>query len=139
VPQPRADASVAIRQDDLLGDTDLSLSLGTSSQPLTRPIDRSHSIQEPRLDDFLDIFARPVRVALKTFIVELGVALDHRGVDVNAAILKLRPGFQALGELMSELRSQNHALGQVLTNSHAVTNQLAGRTRDLDRLVLALR
>src|SRR5205807_2182213 len=32
VPGPRADASVAIRQVDLLGDTDLSLSLGTASQ-----------------------------------------------------------------------------------------------------------
>ncbi len=32
VPRPRADASVAIRQNDLLGDTDLSLSLGTATR-----------------------------------------------------------------------------------------------------------
>jgi virulence factor Mce-like protein len=138
VPQPRADASVAIRQSDLLGDTDLSLSLGSSPKPLTQPIPASRSIQEPRLDDFLDIFQKPVRVALQTFIVELGTALENRGVDVNAAILKLRPGFEALGEVLNELQSQNHALEQVLTNSHHVTSQLASRTGDLDRVVTGL-
>jgi virulence factor Mce-like protein len=136
VPQPRADATVAIRQDDLLGDTDLSLELGSSSKPLTGPIPASRSIQEPRLDDFLDIFQKPVRVALKTFIVELGTAMENRGVDVNAAILKLRPGFEALGEVFSELQSQIGSLKQVLSNSHSLTSQLASRTGDLDRLVV---
>jgi virulence factor Mce-like protein len=138
VPEPRADASVAIRQDDLLGDTDLSLSLGTARQPLRGPIPLSRSIQEPRLDDFLNIFRSPVRTALKTFIVELGTALENRGVDVNAAILKLRPGFAALGDVFSELRGQIGALRQVLDNSHSLTSQLASRTRDLDRLVTGL-
>jgi virulence factor Mce-like protein len=139
VPRPRADATVAIRQDDLLGDTDLSLSIGTAAQPLRSPISTARSIQEPRLDDFLNIFRRPVRTALKAFIVELGTALERRGVDVNAAILKLRPGFEALGEVLGELRTQNGALAQVITNSHAVTAQLAGHTSDLDRLVSGLR
>jgi virulence factor Mce-like protein len=138
VPQPRADASVAIRQSDLLGDTDLSLSLGHSSKPLTKPIPIARSIQEPRLDDFLDIFQKPVRNALQAFIVELGTAMDDRGVDVNAAILKLRPGFEALGELLSELQNQNHALEELIVNSHAVTSQLATRTGALDRLVTGL-
>jgi virulence factor Mce-like protein len=138
VPQPRADASVAIRQDDLLGDTDLSLSLGTSARPLQGPIPVARSIQEPRLDDFLNIFQAPVRAALKTFIVELGTALENRGVDVNAAILKLRPGFEALGSVFDELHSQIGALRQVIDNSHALTSQLASRTRDLGQLVSGL-
>ena len=138
VPQPRADASVAIRQDDLLGDTDLSLSLGTSTRPLRGPIPIARSIQEPRLDDFLNIFRSPVRTALKTFIVELGTALDNRGVDVNAAILKLRPGFEALGNVVDELRGQIGALRQVLDNSHSLTSQLASRTSDLGHLVTGL-
>jgi len=138
VPQPRADATVAIRQDDLLGDTDLSLSLGTSRDPLRGPIPIARSIQEPRLDDFLNIFQTPVRVALKTFIVELGTALENRGVDVNDAILRLRPGFEALGNVFAELRGQIGALRQVLDNSHVLTSQLATRTHDLDRLVTGL-
>lgn len=138
VPQPRADASVAIRQSDLLGDTDLSLSLGHARQPLTRPIPIARSIQEPRLDDFLDIFQKPVRTALQVFIVELGRAMDARGIDVNAAILKLRPGFEALGAVLSELRSQDRALAQVLADSHSVTRQLATRTGALDALVTGL-
>jgi virulence factor Mce-like protein len=138
VPQPRADATVAIRQDDLLGDTDLSLSLGTAASPLRRPIPVSRSIQEPRLDDFLNIFQAPVRTALKTLIVELGTALENRGVDVNAAILQLRPGFEALGEVFNELQSQIGALREVLDNSHQLTKQLASRTADLDRLVFQL-
>jgi virulence factor Mce-like protein len=138
VPQPKADASVAIRQDDLLGDTDLSLSLGTAARPLRGPIPVARSIQEPRLDDFLNIFQVPVRTALKTLIVELGTALENRGVDVNAAILKLRPGFEALGSVFDELHSQIGALRQVLDNSHALTSQLASRTRDLGHLVNGL-
>jgi virulence factor Mce-like protein len=138
VPQPRADARVAIRQDDLLGDTDLSLSLGTATSPLRTPIPVRRSIQEPRLDDFLNIFRAPVRVALKAFLVELGTALENRGVDVNAAILQLRPGFEALGDVFNELQSQLDALRHVLENSHALTRQLASRTADLDRLVSGL-
>ena len=138
VPQPRADASVAIRQDDVLGDTDLSLSLGTAPAPLRSSIPLGRSVQAPRLDDFLNIFQAPVRVALKAFLVELGTALENRGVDVNAAILQLRPGFDALGEVFSELQSQIDALRHVLENSHALTSQLASRTADLDRLVSGL-
>jgi virulence factor Mce-like protein len=138
VPQPRADASVAIRQDDLLGDSDLSLELGSSPKPLTGPIPISRSIQEPRLDDFLDIFQKPVRAGLQAFIVELGTALENRGVDVNDAILKLRPGFEALGQVFGELQSQIGALKQVISNSQAVTSQLASRTGDLDRFVVGL-
>jgi virulence factor Mce-like protein len=138
VPQPRADASVAIRQDDLLGDTDLSLELGSSSQPLRHAIPIARSIQEPRFDDFLDIFQRPVRVALQAFIVELGTALENRGADVNDAILRLRPGFEALGQVFTELHSQIGALGRLISNSHDVAAQLAGRTTALDRFVANL-
>jgi virulence factor Mce-like protein len=138
VPQPRADASVAIRQDDLLGDSDLSLSLGTSPKRLRTPIAMARSIQAPRLDDFLNIFQQPVRTALKVFIVELGTAMQNRGVDVNSAILRLRPGFQALGDVLTELQSQIDALKRGVANSHAVTSQLARRTSDLDRLVAGL-
>ena len=135
VPQPRADATVAIRQDDLLGDTDLSLELGSSPRPLTAPIPIGRSIQEPRLDDFLDIFQKPVRAGLQAFIVELGTALENRGVDVNDAILKLRPGFEALGQVFGELQSQIGSLRQVIASGQAVTSQLASRTSHLDKFV----
>lgn len=138
VPRPRADASVAVRQVDLLGDTDLELSPGSSPQPLTGAIPETRSIQEPRLDDFLNIFRQPVRVALQTFIVEFGTALFDRGADLNQAVLELRPGFQALDTVSSELRSQIGALGRLVDASHAVSTQLAARTSALDRLVIGL-
>ncbi len=138
VPKPRADASVAIRQVDLLGDTDLELDLGSAAKPLAGPIPMTRSIQEPRLDDFLDTFQKPVRVALQTFIVELGTALENRGVDVNDAILKLRPGFEALGNVFTELQSQIQALRSVIGDARSFTGQLASRTGDLDRLVTGL-
>jgi virulence factor Mce-like protein len=138
VPAPRADASVAIRQDDLLGDSDLSLELGTARAPLRSPIPTSRSIQEPRLDDFLDIFHAPVRAALQTFIVEAGTAMQDRGVDVNDAILQLAPGFEALGNVFTELTGQLSSLRQVLTGAHRVTAQLSARSDDLDRLVVGL-
>lgn len=138
VPAPRADASVAIRQDDLLGDSDLSLELGTAKAPLRGPIPISRSIQEPRLDDFLDIFRAPVRAALQTFIVEVGTAMEDRGADVNQAILDLRPGFLALGNVLDEVNGQLTALRQGLANAHQVTAQLSQNSGDLDRLVLGL-
>jgi virulence factor Mce-like protein len=138
VPQPRADASVAIRQDDLLGDTDLSLELGSARRPLTHTIPISRSIQEPRFDDFLDIFQKPVRAALQAFIVELGTALENRGVDVNDAILELRPGFEALGQVLNQLHSQLGSLQAVIDNAHDLAGQLANRTTALDRFVTSL-
>ncbi|MHB8690340.1 MAG: MlaD family protein [Solirubrobacteraceae bacterium] len=135
VPAPRADASVAIRQDDLLGDSDLSLELGAAKQPLTGPIPASRSIPQPRLDDFLNIFRAPVRAGLQAFIVEVGTAMANRGVDVNNAIFKLRPGFQALGNVFTELTGQISSLKQVLSSAHVVTSQLASRSHDLGRLV----
>jgi phospholipid/cholesterol/gamma-HCH transport system substrate-binding protein len=135
---PRADASVAIRQDDLLGDSDLSLELGTANAPLRGPIPLSRSIQEPRLDDFLDIFHAPVRAALQTFIVEVGTAMEDRGADVNRAILDLRPGFLALGNVLEQVTGQISALRQGLANAHRVTAQLSQNSGDLGRLVLGL-
>jgi phospholipid/cholesterol/gamma-HCH transport system substrate-binding protein len=135
VSAPRADASVAIRQDDLLGDSDLSLELGTAAQPLRGPIPLTRSIQAPRLDDFLDIFRAPVRAGLQAFLVELGTAIENRGLDVNRAILDLRPGFQALGNVFTELTTQISSLKQVLSSGQSVTSQLAGRSHDLGRLV----
>jgi phospholipid/cholesterol/gamma-HCH transport system substrate-binding protein len=135
VPAPRADASVAIRQDDLLGDSDLSLQLGTAKQPLTGPIPSARSIPQPRLDDFLNIFRAPVRAGLQAFIVEVGTAMANRGVDVNSAIFRLRPGFQALGNVFTELSGQIGSLKQVLASAHHVTSQLGGRSHDLGRLV----
>ena len=138
VPAPRADASVAIRQDDLLGDSDLSLELGTAKAPLKGPIPTSRSIQEPRLDDFLNTFRAPVRAGLQAFLVEVGQAMENRGLDVNDAILQLRPGFTALGNVFVELDDQIGALKQVLSSAHTVTSQLAGRSRDLGGLVEGL-
>ena len=135
VPAPRADASVAIRQDDLLGDSDLSLELGTARAPLSGPIPVNRSIQEPRLDDFLNIFRAPVRAGLQAFLVEVGTAMENRGLDVNDAILQLRPGFTALGNVFTELTSQLSSLQQVITSAHSVTEQLAGRSRDLGTAV----
>jgi virulence factor Mce-like protein len=135
VPAPRADATVAIRQDDLLGDSDLSLELGSAKQPLRGPIPVSRSIQEPRLDDFLDTFRAPVRAGLQTFLVEVGTAMENRGLDVNDAILQLRPGFTALGNVLTELTGQIGSLKQVIAGAHNVTSQLAGRSHDLGRAV----
>ena len=135
LPEPRADASASIRQQDLLGDSYLSLSLGDSRQPLRGPIRRDRAITSPRFDEFFDIFSEPARDGFQALTAELALALDRRGADLNEAILRLRPGFEAADELLAELSGQNQALRAALTNSRAITAQVAPRTRQLERAI----
>lgn len=138
VDPPRADASVAIRQQDLLGDSYVSLSPGTAREPLEGTIQRDRAIAMPRTDDLFNIFQKPVRQGLQALVLELGLALERRGEDLNAAILELRPGLEATDQVMRELDSQKTALRAVITDARRFTSQAAARTDDLDGSVVAL-
>ncbi|MBJ7330366.1 MAG: MCE family protein [Solirubrobacteraceae bacterium] len=132
VPAPRADATAAIRQQDILGDTYVALELGHASEPLRGPVPTSRTMAMPRLDEVFSTFKEPERQALKAVVSELSMAVEGRGQDLNAAMLKLRPGFDALDDLFSELDSQEVDLRAVIADSQRLTGQLADSNQQID-------
>jgi phospholipid/cholesterol/gamma-HCH transport system substrate-binding protein len=136
---PRADATAAIRQQDITGDSYVALEPGDSDQPLgDKVIPRDRTIVAPRFDDLLNSFDQPVRQGLKLLLVELGKALENRGEDLNAAVLELRPGLEAANEALAEVRSQNAALRGLVGDAENVTGQLASHSRELGSLIDSL-
>jgi virulence factor Mce-like protein len=136
---PRADATAAIRQQDITGDSYVALDPGDAAQPLgDTTIANSRTIVAPRFDDLLNTFDRPVRQGLELILVEVGEGLERRGDDLNGAILHLRPGLEAAGEALAEVQSQNAALRSLIADSEAVTSQAASRSRELGELVDSL-
>ena len=135
IPEPRADASAAVRPVDLLGDNYVALDEGSSPLPLSGAIGTDHTLNAPRLDDLLRTFGDRERSGLKALLVESGVALDQRGADLNATALQLRPALEAADGVTTELGSQNANLGSLVSNAERAGTQAASRNQDLGRLV----
>jgi virulence factor Mce-like protein len=136
---PHSDATAAIRQQDITGDSYVSLSPGDAPGRLgdeTIPVQRT--LVAPRFDDLLNSFQQPERRALQIVLVEAGKALERNGNDVNAAALRLRPALTSADRLLSEVGSQNQALQALVTDAEKVTGQAAGRSRELGGLVDSL-
>jgi phospholipid/cholesterol/gamma-HCH transport system substrate-binding protein len=136
---PREDATAAIRQQDITGDSYVALEPGRSARPLGDDvIGTDETLVAPRFDDLLNSFDEPVRKGLKLLLVELGKALEARGDDLNAAVLELRPGLQAADEALAEVRSQNAALRSLVGDAEHATGELASRSHELGGLVDSL-
>jgi phospholipid/cholesterol/gamma-HCH transport system substrate-binding protein len=136
---PSNDASASIRQQDITGDSYVSLSPGNSGTPLgDEAIPTSRTLVAPRFDDLLNSFDPSVREGLQLLFVELGKALERRGDDLNAAALHLRPGLEAANQALAEVRSQNETLEQLVLDAEQVTGQAASRARELGALVDSL-
>lgn len=135
---PRADASAAIRPVDLIGDNYVSLDLGSDPAPLTNPIPPSRTLNEPRLDDLMRSFGPAERTGLEAMLIEGGVALDMRGVDLNEAALTLRPALEATDSVLTELNSQTADLRGFVTSAERAAGEAASRDEDLARMVESL-
>jgi phospholipid/cholesterol/gamma-HCH transport system substrate-binding protein len=136
---PRADATAAIRQQDITGDSYVALEPGDSDEPLgDGAIDTKRTLVAPRFDDLLNSFDEPVRQGLKLILIELAKGLERRGEDLNEVILQLRPGLAAADEALAEVRSQNAALRSLVDDAEAVTAQAAAHHAELGKLVTSL-
>jgi len=136
---PRIDAVAAIRQEDITGDSYVSLSLGDSEAALGEAeIAPDNTLSAPRFDDLLNAFSEPVRRGLELVFVELGRALEGRGEALNEAALDLRPGLEAANQALAEVNSQNDALVALIQDSQRVTAQAAARSDELGALVSGL-
>ncbi|MGH2955119.1 MAG: MlaD family protein [Solirubrobacterales bacterium] len=133
---PRADALATIRQEDITGDSYISLSPGDDPEPLgEQPITTDRTGSAPRFDDLLNSFNEPVRQGLELVLVQLGMTLEGRGEDLNEAALRLRPGLAAANRALAEVDSQNAALKALIADAELVTGQAAERSRELAGLV----
>ncbi len=136
---PGKDATAAIRQQDITGDSYVSLELGASEEPLgDEVIPTSRTLIAPRFDDLLNSFDADVREGFQLLLVEVGKALERRGDDVNRAALALRPGLEAANQALAEVRSQNEVLRELVVDAESVTGQAASRSRELGGLVDSL-
>ncbi len=136
---PRADASAAVRQQDITGDSYVALEPGEDEEPLgDAVIDHRRTLVAPRFDDLLDSFNEPVRQGVELILVELGKGLERRGADLNRAVFELRPGLEAANEALAEVRSQNAVLRGLIADAESVTAQTASRRRELGSLIDSL-
>jgi virulence factor Mce-like protein len=136
---PRADATAAVRQQDITGDSYVALEPGSAAEPLGETvIERRRTVVAPRFDDLLDTFDEPVRQGLELVLIELGKGLERRGAQLNRAVIELRPGLAAANEALAEVRSQNGALRSLIADAEAVAAQSAARSRELGSLVDSL-
>jgi len=139
LPALRADAIAAIRPENLLGESYVSLSPGSSAEPLGRTgIGSSHTSEEPQLAQLLDVFRAPQRDGLQALLVESGLALDGRGADVSRTVLALRDTLSAADAAATELDGQNARLAAFVADAGRVAAQLAARNRSLGGLVEGL-
>lgn len=138
MPAPRADATAAIRQQDVLGDTYVALDLGSDPERLDGTIPTSRTVTMPRLDEVFSTFDEPEREALKATVVTLSRAMDERGESLNRSILQLRPAIRALDDLLAEIDGQQADLAAVTADAERLTAQLAAGAPSIDRGLRAL-
>jgi virulence factor Mce-like protein len=133
---PRADASAAIRQQDITGDSYIALEPGSDPEPLgERMIPTERTIVAPRFDDLLNSVGPTEREALRLILVQTAVALDGRGEDLNEAALTLRPALEEANRALAEVGSQNTALRALIADSQRVSGQVASRDEQLARSI----
>ena len=129
---PRADASAAIRQQDITGDSYIALEPGNDPEPLgDRVIGTDRTLVAPRFDDLLNSVGPTEREALRLILIQTAVALDRRGEDLNEAALTLLPALTEANDALAEVGSQNRALRSLITDSQRVSGQIADRNEQL--------
>lgn len=138
VAAPRADASASVRAADLLGDTYLALSPGGAARPLAGAIAPRRTFVATNLQDVFDTLDAPTRGALQALIVELGRALDARGVDVNRAVLELAPALREVDGISRQLTEQDGQLRRLIVSARGLGDELAPRSGAIDRLIAGL-
>ena len=134
-PPVHADATASIRTASLLGDVYLALDPGRAHRPLTGPIPPGRTFAATRLQDVLDRVDDPTRAAVQTLLIELGLALDRRGADLNGAVLRLAPALREIDRIGRRLSDHDARLERLLDAADRLGGQLAPRAADLDRLL----
>lgn len=107
------DSTVLIRSRSALGLKYLQIARGDSSEgyPEGSVVPLSAATPEPvEIDDFLNTFDEPTRVAIQENLTEFGNALAGRGPDINMAIGSLLPLLPRLERVMRDISSPTRGI-----------------------------
>jgi virulence factor Mce-like protein len=139
-PLPK-DSTVIVRAKSALGLKYLELVQGTSKEGYgpgaVMPLSAAHP--EPvDIDQLLNTFDPPTRLAIRQNLNEFGTALGGRGVDLNQAIGELRPLVVRLQPVMANLSSPRTALGGFFRALEATAAEVAPAAETQAQLFVAL-
>jgi virulence factor Mce-like protein len=135
------DSTVIVRAKSALGLKYLEIVRGSSSRGFaagsTMPLNAAHP--EPvDIDQLLNTFDTPTRIAIQENLNEFGTALGGRGVDLNEAIGELRPLLVRLQPVAANLSSPRTELGRFFRALEATAAEVAPVAETQAQLFVAL-
>src|SRR3954462_7919084 len=139
------DARATLRFKTVAGETYVALTTGSRGGPGWRggPTVREGGVLPNRnvhptveLDEILDTMDPYTRRAYRTWQRSLGLAVRHRGRDLNDAFGSLPAFVDAGADLFTVLDEQRGALGRLVKNTGVTFAALTERERQLRRLVV---
>ena len=132
-----AGASASINPSNLLGEKYVLLERGDLGRPqpsgTTIPLSRSSTA--PELDQVIDSFNPPTRLATGIFLAEQGDALVGRGHDLANLLERLPGSLDSARQLIAGLDQDNAALGRLIDESNQILLTAAPQRAALGRLV----
>jgi phospholipid/cholesterol/gamma-HCH transport system substrate-binding protein len=132
-----ANATVAIRAKNLLGDNFVALGRGNLRQPqpsgVAIPASRISSPVD--LDQVVSVLDPTTRAALTVLINEAGQSFLGRRADFSALLAQLPPSLGDATNLLGELVTDNHTLGQLIDRSSGFVSVLTPQRRALSNLI----
>jgi phospholipid/cholesterol/gamma-HCH transport system substrate-binding protein len=135
----RQDVRAVIRPKTMLGEKFVELVRQQGSgQPYLQSgatIPKSQTGQAIEIDDILNAMDAPTRKAMSDSFRELGVALDGRQADVQAALAPLDNTITNLRPLARVGESRQQELDRILTNLNIIMQALADEQDQLGQIV----
>jgi virulence factor Mce-like protein len=122
------DSTVVVRSRSALGLKYLEINQGSSSEGIpegaTMPLNRARP--EPvEIDQVLNTFDEPTRLAIQRNLVEFGNAIAARGPALNEALGKLRPALERLQPVARILADPSTRLGRFVEALAAAAAEVA--------------
>jgi virulence factor Mce-like protein len=122
------DSTLIVRARSALGLKYLELVRGESDEgfPAGATVPITAARPEPvDIDDFLDTFDEPTRLAIRSNLMEFGNALAGRGIDLNAALGELPGTLEVLEPVMENLGAPETRLERFVSAISAAAAEVA--------------
>jgi phospholipid/cholesterol/gamma-HCH transport system substrate-binding protein len=122
---------------NLLGEKYVQLAPGNRNQPLASgtTIPEASTTVPTDLDQVVDVLNQPTRVDFALMLREAGVAVAGRKADVHAILAQLPTSLQAATRLLRGLVTDNHTLGDFISNSNSFIARVDANGPQLQRLL----
>jgi phospholipid/cholesterol/gamma-HCH transport system substrate-binding protein len=132
------DTQATLRQKTLLGETYVELTPGSEDDetiPEGGTLPEAQVSEAVQLDEIFRTFDEPTRVAFQQWMQNAAVALDKRGLDLNATLGELDPFAEETNRLLTTLDTQSKAVRKLVSNGGVVFDALSERQGQLRGLI----